>query len=204
VHMAMTLNGALTVLTTNGIAMLGIGLALLYIRATMTNVIFDVFGAVFALMLVAASLLLSALLDFVCLAGMRFHHLKELRGYLLLSMISAGVGLFFLFYPLASIQVLCYFIAAYALFLGIGKLRLAQHWDCGSREKLVINVLGCMAVCFSGILVAVANGEELNVIEVLGLYSLFVGAQMLLSTFYLYRQRVSRTKSIMERKQAHV
>jgi uncharacterized membrane protein HdeD (DUF308 family) len=202
-YMAMTLNGALIFLMTNGIAMLGIGLVLLFIRATMTNLIFDAFGAIFALMLVAASLLFSALLDFVCLAGMRFHHLKELRRYLLLGMISAGAGLFFIFYPSASMQILCYFIAAYALFLGIGKLRLAQHWDCGSRERLVINVLGCMAVCFSGVLVAVASGDERNAIEVLGLYSLFVGAQMLLSTFYLYQQRVSRTKSTMEQKQAH-
>jgi hypothetical protein len=60
-----------------------------------------------------------------------------------------------------------------------------------------------MAVCFSGVLVAVANDDEQNAIEVLGLYSLFVGAQMLLSTFYLYRQRVGRTKSTMEQKQAH-
>jgi len=116
----------------------------------------------------------------------------------------SGRRLCFLFCPPASIQVLCYFIAAYALFLGIGKLRLAQHWDCGSRTRLVINVLGCMAVCFSGVLVAIANGDERNVIEVLGLYSLFLGAQMLLSTFYLYRQGASRTKSMMEQKQAHV
>lgn len=130
-------------------------------------------------------------------------HFIELRRYLLLSMISAVGGLFFIIYPVTSFRMLCYFIAAYALFLGIGKFRLAQHWDSGRCEKIVINILGAIAVCFSGVLVAIANQEDREVIVVLAAYSVFVGGQMLLTTFYLYRQRMTRAGSASAQEQVH-
>lgn len=202
-NMRMTLNGRLTLLLAHGVGMVGIGLALFYIRATMTNLIFDTFGAIFALMLVAASLLFSAMLDWVCAAGIGLHHFIELRKYLFLSMILAGASLFFVLYPAASLQLLCYFIAAYALFLGISKLWLAQHWDCGRSLKIVLNVLGGIAVCFSGSLVAIAGKEDRSTIALLAFYSIFVGGQMLLTTFYLYRQRLALSGSASEQKQVH-
>jgi hypothetical protein len=202
-NMRMTLNGRLTLLIAHGIGMVGIGLALFYVRATMTNVIFDICGSIIVLMLVAASLLLSAMLDWVCAVGTGLHHVVGLRRYLFLSLISAGAGLFFVLYPAASIRPLCYFIAAYALFLGIGKLWLAQHWDGGKSLKLVLNVLGGIAVCFSGSLVAIADKEDRSAIALLALYSMFVGGQMLLTTFYLYRQKIALSGSASEQEQVH-
>jgi hypothetical protein len=146
----MTLNGRLALLMAHGIGMVAIGLALFYVRATMTNFIFDIFGSIFALMLVAASLLLSAMLDWVCAVGVGLHHFVELRRYLFLGIVSAGAGLFFVLYPAASLQPLCYFIAGYALFLGMGKLWLARYWDCAKPLKIVLNVLGGIAVCLAG------------------------------------------------------
>ncbi len=183
--------------------MVAIGLALFYVRATMTNFIFDIFGSIFALMLIAASLLLSAMLDWVCAVGMGLHHFVELRRYLFLSIVSAGAGLFFVLYPAASLRPLCYFIAGYALFLGIGKLWLAQHWDCAKPLKIALNILGGIAVCFSGALVAIADKEDRSAIALLASYSIFIGGQMLLTTSYLYRQRTVHTNSSSEHKQVH-
>lgn len=191
----MTLNTRLTLIVAHGVAMIGVGLALLYVRATMTNIVFDVFGTIFALLLVAASLLFSAFLDWVCAVGMGVRHLKELRRYLLLSIFSAGCGLFFFLYPPASLRILCYCIAAYAIFLGIGKLRLVQHWNGGTYERFILSAFGFIAVCFSGVLASVANKEERDAVGVLGVYSFFVGLQMLLSTFYLYRQETIRVEN---------
>ena len=203
IDMRMTLNGRLALLMAHGVEMVGIGLALFYVRATMTNFIYDIFGSIFALMLIAASLLLSAMLDWVCAVGIGIQHFIELRRYLFLSMISAGAGLFFVLYPAASIRLICYFSAAYALFLGIGKLWLAQHWDVGRSLKTALRVLGGIAVCFSGVLVAVGDKEDRSAIALLALYSIFVGGQMLLTTSYLYRQRTALTGDAPKQKQVH-
>jgi hypothetical protein len=185
----MNLQTRLTLMTVHGIVMVLIGLALFWIRAVMTNVIFDVLGSTFALMLLVASFLFSAVLDWVFEVETELHHIRELRRLLLVSGIAAAGCWFFLIASTPSIRVLCYFTAVYALFLGIGKIRLAQHLDRGTRERIIINVLGCLAICFSGILAAMANKEERSAIAVLGGYSLFVGLLMLLSTFYGYQQK---------------
>jgi hypothetical protein len=183
--------------------MFALGLTLLYIRAIMTNIFFDAFGSIFVLLLVATSFLFAAFLDWVCAVGMGLHHFRELRRYLLVSIILAAGGFIFLLDPNASIRLLCYFTAAYALLLGIGKLRLAQYWHCGKQKKIVINLLGAIAICFSGMLVGIANADVRRTITVLALYSMFVGAQMLLSGFYLYSQRAASTGKLAGQQQAH-
>jgi len=197
--MRMSLTTRFTLITTHGIAMLGLGLALFYIRATMTNIVFAVFGSIFAILLVATSFLFAAFLDWVCVVGIGLKHFMELRRYLLVSMILAAGGLFLLFYPGASVQLLCYFTAGYAFFLGLGKLRLAQHWECGRQKKLIINLLGAITICFSAVLVAIANKEARDALSVLGLYSMFIGAQMLLTVSYLYRQNKVRAAQYSHR-----
>ena len=187
----------------HGIATICVGAALLYIRATMTNAVFDLFDCMVALILVAASLLFSALLDWAFVGDIGLHRFRELRSYLLLSLICAGGGLFFALYPKASIQMLCYFVAAYALLLGIGKFRLAQSWKSARLEKILIYLLGAIAVSFSGVLVSVSAEDETVGITVLGIYCIFVGAQMLLSIAYLYRHGSTHRSNISEQKHLH-
>ena len=200
--MRMTFNTRLTLVAAHGIAMLIMGLALLYIRTTMTNFVFDVFGSIFALLLVAASFLLAAILDWICAAGIGLRHFMELRRYLLVSVILAIGSLFFFVAPDASIQLLCYFTAAYALFLGIGKLRLALHWECSRRRKIVISLLGAVAICFSGLLVAAARTDARDAVAVLAAYAMFVGGQMLLSVSFLYQQTTPAGEGVQ--RQRHI
>src|SRR5580692_10612786 len=68
----------------HGFAMLALGLALFYIRATMTNFFFYVFGGAFALLLVAASLLFIAGVDWLCAVGLGRRQVARLRGLLFL------------------------------------------------------------------------------------------------------------------------
>ena len=53
----LTENTRVRLMLTHGYTMLLLGLALFYVRATMTNLMFYVFGGAFALLLVAGSLL---------------------------------------------------------------------------------------------------------------------------------------------------
>ena len=54
----------------HGVAMVALGLELFYIREAMTNRFYDVFGFALAMLLVAASLLFIAVLDWICAAGL--------------------------------------------------------------------------------------------------------------------------------------
>ncbi len=188
--MRMSLATRVTMGTVHGIAMLGVGIALLYIRATMTNVVFYVFGCLCALLLVSVSLLFSATLDWIYAAGIAPHHRTELKWYLLLSAVSGAGALFFAVAPSASIRLLCYFIAVHSLLLGVAKLRLARHWKRRMQEKIVVTLLGCITACFAVVLVAIANGNARNAIAVLAAYVIFVGMQALLYMVWLYRANI--------------
>jgi hypothetical protein len=171
----------------HGFAMVALGLALLYIRATMTNLFYYVFGCAFAFLLVAASLLFIAVLDWICAAGLGPHQISRVRGLLFLGTAAAVSGIFLIVYPGSNIRMLCYFIAIYALLLSLGKFRLARNWRGTKRQQAIMYVLASVAFTFSALLVAVAGQDERNALAVLASYSLFIGLQMLLSLYY-FRQ----------------
>ena len=114
----------------HGFAMLALGLSLFYVRATMTNLLFYVFGGAFALLLVAASLLFIAGVDWLCAAGLGRQQVSRLRGLLFLSTAVAACGVFLILYPGENIRMLCYVLAVYALSLSCGKI-----WSCQSLDR---------------------------------------------------------------------
>ena len=116
-------------MTIHGFAMLALGMSLFYIRATMTNLLFYVFGGAFALLLVAASLLFIAGVDWLCAAGLGRHQVSRFRGLLFLSTAIAACGVFLILYPGENIRMLCYLLAVYALSLSVGKFQSCQNLD---------------------------------------------------------------------------
>ncbi len=112
-------------MTINSFALFALGLGLLYIRATMTNFLFYVFGGIFALALVAAALLLIAGVDWLCVAGLG-RQVRWVRGLLFLSTAAAVCSVFLLLYPGSSIRMLCYVLAVYAVSLSLGKFGFAR------------------------------------------------------------------------------
>ncbi|MGB8538369.1 MAG: hypothetical protein WCD57_18250 [Acidobacteriaceae bacterium] len=172
----------------HGYVMLALGLALFYIRATMTNLFFYVFGAAFALLLVAASLLFIAGIDWICAAGLGCRQVSRLRGFLFLSTAVAACSVVLILYPGATIQMLCYMIAIYALALGVGKFGLARSWNGSSRERAVMYVLAGIALAFSICLAGVAGQDDRESLALVAGYSLFMGFQMLLTMYFLQRQ----------------
>src|SRR5580704_2350451 len=100
----LTENTRARLMLIHGFAMLALGLALFYIRATMTNLFFYVFGGAFALLLVAASLLFIAGIDWLCAVGLGRRQVARLRGLLFLSTAVAACSVFLILYPGATIQ----------------------------------------------------------------------------------------------------
>lgn len=171
----------------HGIAMLALGFGLLYIRAAMTNRFFDLLGCVFALLLMAASLLFIALSDLFCIIEAR--HLSGLRGLLAMSLVAAGAGAVLVFYPCVTLRGVCACASAYALLLGLGKLHLAHHWP-GAGKPILYGLAG-IAFCASAFLALTADRatDDRGTLLALALYSLFVGLQTLAARHYALTRR---------------
>jgi hypothetical protein len=186
----LTENTRITLMVIHGWTMLGLGLALFYIRSTMTNLLFNVIGGALALLLVAASLLFIAGVDWICAAGLGCHRVGSLRGFLLVSTAAAACSVFLIFYPGATLQMLCYVLTVYALSLSAGKVALARSWTGTAREHTVMYILAGIGFAFAGALLAVAGRGERESLAVVAGYSLFMGVQMLLSMYFLQWQVV--------------
>jgi hypothetical protein len=180
-------NTGAALMVVNGLAMVALGLGLLYIRETMTDLFYYMFGCAFAVLLVAASLLFIAVLDWICAAGLGPYQISRLRGLPFLGTAAAVSSVVLILIPGSTIKMLCYFIAVYALVLSVGKFRLARYWRGTNRQQAVMYVLASIAFVFSALLVAVAGQDERNALAVLASYSLFIGLQILLSPYY-FRQ----------------
>ena len=184
----LTENTRAKLMLIHGCTMLALGLALFYLRATMTNLFFYVFGGAFALLLVAASLLFIAGIDWICAAGLGCRQVSRLRVLLFVSTVVAACGVFLVLYPGATIQMLCYLIAVYAVALSVGKFGLARSWNGSRREQAVMYILAGIALIFSVCLVAVAGQDDRESLAVVAGYSSFMGLQMLLTMYFLQQQ----------------
>jgi hypothetical protein len=186
---------------THGCVMVALGLTLFYVRATMTNLFFYVFGGAVALLLVAGSLLFIAGVDWICAAGFGCHQVSRLRGLLFVSTAVAACSVLLIFYPGTTVQWMCYVIAVYALLLSMGKFSLARSWGGSKREQVIMYILAVTALAFSACLVGFAGPDDRDSLAVLAGYSLFMGFQMLLTMYFLERQ-VLKTAGLGLRAQA--
>ena len=200
----LTENTRIRLMTIHGFVMLALGLGLFYIRATMTNLLFYVFGGAFALLLVAASLLFIAGVDWICAAGLGCRQVSRLRGFLFLSTAAAGCSVFLILYPGSTVRLLCYGLAVYALSLSLGKFGLARSWNGTKREQAVMYILAGVALAFSGALVGFAGQDDRESLAVVASYSLFMGFQMLLTMNFLQQQALKPAEPASELRQAGV
>jgi hypothetical protein len=185
-------NTRVRLMAIHGFTMLALGLGLFYIRATMTNLFFYVFGGAFALLLVAASRLFIAGVDWLCAAGLGCRQLSRLRGFLFLSTAVAACAVFLILYPGSNIHRLCYVLAVYALSLSLGKFALARSWNGTKREQMVMFILAAFALAFSAALVVFAGQDDRDALAVVAIYSLFMGFQMLLTMYFLLQNHTQK------------
>ena len=160
------------------------GNAPFHVRETMAH--FYAFGCALAMLLIAASLIMLAALDWICVVGQGAEQASKLRGILSISVGAAFGGVVLALYPGATISLFCYLIAFYALLLSFAKFNLARYWSGPERARIVMYVLAAIALLFGMLMVIMAGWDARNVIALLAFYSLFMGAQMLLTIFYLH------------------
>lgn len=173
-----------TLMMLHGFCMSMLGMLLLHVRETMAH--FYAFGCALAMLLIAASLIMLAALDWICVVGQGAEQASKLRGILSISVGAAFGGVVLALYPGATISLFCYLIAFYALLLSFAKFNLARYWSGPERARIVMYVLAAIALLFGMLMVIMAGWDARNVIALLAFYSLFMGAQMLLTIFYLH------------------
>jgi hypothetical protein len=168
----------------HALAMLVLGMLLFYVRDTMQ--FFYAFGCALAMLLIAASLIFVAALDWICVLGHGPEQAHRLRGFLLASVGAAMCGVALALYPGATIRMFCYVLAVYTLLLGCGKYQLARNLILPERIQKGMIVVAAVVFLLGVFLLVVAGWDERMVITLMGFYSLFMGAEMLLSMFYLH------------------
>jgi len=127
-----------------------------------------------------------------------------LRGFLFLSTAVALCSLLLIFIPGATLQMLCYLLAFYSLFLSVGKFSFARSWRGSKREQSVMYVLAFGALAFSVCLAGFSNHDDRASLFLVGSYSLFMGLQMLLTMFFLQQQMLRLTGPSSRLNQARV
>jgi uncharacterized membrane protein HdeD (DUF308 family) len=177
-------NTRVRLLMLHGFTMLMLGMLLFYARETMQ--FFYAFGCALAMLLIAASLILLAVLDWICVVGQGPEQASKLQGFLMASVGAATGGVVMALYPGATIRMFCYLIAVYTLLLSFGKYQLARRLNFTGRVRVTLIALAAIAFLFGIVLLLVAGWDERMVITVLGFYSSYMGIQMLLSMFYLH------------------
>ncbi|MGA7524015.1 MAG: hypothetical protein WBW84_16300 [Acidobacteriaceae bacterium] len=173
-----------------GIAMLVVGVVLLFLSATMTIDLFTLLGSILSLLLITGSLLFIAITDVLSSIGLDSRHAPHLRRLLVGSAIAAVAGVFVILYGPMTIRSACWLLAVYSLMLSIGKAHLAWHWFGTKQVKVAIGGLACIALIFTGLLVTVARvaDDERNALIVIAAFALFSGLQMLLTMAYVHAQ----------------
>jgi hypothetical protein len=167
----------------HGITMLTLGMLLFYVRDTI--LLFHAFGCALAMLLMAGSLVMLAVLDWICVAAQGAHQASKLRGLLFVSAGAAAIGVVLSLWPGATIRMFGYVVAVYALLLGFGKYQLARNWQGSQWVHRLMYVLAFVALLFGVALLVSAGWDEREVITLIAFYSLFTGAQIILSMFYL-------------------
>lgn len=168
------------VLAIHGSLALLLGLALLYLHATMTNLLFEAFAVLIAVLLSAAALILAAITDWFAALTAGMKKLHRVTFYLLSGIAFALAGVFLGSYPLVTMQWLVIFAVVHALAFGIFAFLYAARAHHHVRKRRAMYLFGTISILFSGTMAGmVRNLDDPSATGVLGWYLCFVGMKML-------------------------
>lgn len=176
------------ILLIHGVLALWLGLSLFYLRATMTNMIFEGVALAIAILLAAAALVLGGIVDWFAAWNEGMKHLHRLAFYLLAGLAFALTGVFLGIYSEVSMRRLVFFAAIHALVFGVLALAFTSRAGRHQLERTVTYLCGAVSIVFSGAMTALARQlDEPAATTVLAAYFCFVGVKLLLLSWISYR-----------------
>jgi MFS family permease len=187
--MLKALNIQLRILGAHGALAFCLGLALLYLSAAMTNLLFEAIAVVIAVLMASTALILGALADWVAAWGEGTKTLQRSTFYLLSGLAFATAGAFLGVYAPFSLQWLILLAAIHALAFGLLGLVIALRSKRPGWNRRAVFLFGATSVVFSGTLAGLARQlDNRNATGVLGVYFCFVGLKLFFLAWNLRRR----------------
>ncbi len=174
------------VLAVHGALALSLGLALLYLRATMTNLLFEVVATAVAITLSIAALMMAALTDWIAAFAARQKHIHKAVFYVLAGAFFAAIGFYAVWYPEVSMQLLLILAAVHAAVAGIWSIFFILEHNHTLAGKIAVFVVGLISFFFASTLALSQHASNSDAIALLGAYTIFIGLKML---FFAWRLR---------------
>ena len=177
------------ILVIHGVLAFCLGLALFYLRATMTNRVFEAMAVAIAVLLAVAALILGALSDWFAAWGEGIKHLQRSTFYLLSGLALATVGVFFGVYAPISLQWLVVLAAVHAFAFGLLGMTIALRAKRYGWESGVVFLFGIVSIAFSGGMAALARQlDNREATGILGIYFCFVGVKLFFLAWNLHHR----------------
>ncbi len=176
------------ILIVHGVLALCLGLALFYLRTSMTNQIFEAVDIVIAVTLAAAALVLGGIADWFAAWNEGIKHLHRLAFYLLAGLALALAGVFLGIYSQVSMQRLVIFAAIHAVAFGVLALTLSSRANRHALERRGFYLFGALSIVFSGTMTGLARQlDDPAATTTLGVYFCFVGTTLLFLAWISHR-----------------
>lgn len=168
------------VLLVNGTLILAVGLLLLYLPGIMTNIIFNVFAIVSALVLAGAALLITGIIDFGAALGAGLKRPKYLIFYSLIGISFVLFGAYVLYVPPEAIQFLVLFTIIHGLLFGALGFFVTRRQFLSKIEKAILYTLASASVAMSGFIAGLFDTlDDRSSIGWSGGYLCLVGIKLL-------------------------
>lgn len=142
----------LEVLLINGTLILAVGLILLYLPGVMTNVIFNVFAIVTALVLAGAAFLVTGVIDIGAALGTGLGRPKYLVFYSLIGIAFVISGIYLLYGPPEAIRFLVLFTIIHGLLFGTLGFFAVQRRFLSRLERTILYAFASASVAMSGLI----------------------------------------------------
>lgn len=176
------------VLIVHGVLALLLGLAFFYLRATMTNLLFEAVAVVIAILLAGAAFIVAAITDWFVAFSAGTKSIHRVSFYLLAGIALALAGALLILYPIIHMQWLVVFATLHALAFSITAFGFASKESHPLLERRAMYFFGTISVLFFGIMVGLFRIlDDRSATAVLGAYLSFVGTKILFFAWNSHR-----------------
>ncbi len=175
------------VLLVQGGLILALGLVFLYLRADMTDSIFDIVDVVVAILLTVAALVVSALADWIAALGEGVEHFRRFTFYLLVGLGLLMAGGFLVYSHYRTLALMLMFAAAHALIysMSVFSFQLSHLHRAHHRGLLYLSAGISLAFAVAMAAFATADSNKLAT-ALIGAYLCFVAVRMLHQSWRLF------------------
>jgi hypothetical protein len=175
------------VLSIQGVMILGLGLVFLYLRANMTDEVFNVVDAGIAILLTVAALIVAALADWIAALGEGVEHFRRFTFYLLAGFGLLMGGAFLTYSHYRTLALMLSFAGVHALIYSMSVFSFQLGHLHRAHHRGLLYLSGGVSLLFAITMIAFATSDNDKLATALiGAYLCFVGGRMLHQAWRLY------------------